>query len=41
MSPFELVYGTDVVFPTSLIVPVMRLFQEVLSNLNDSMVPQI
>ena len=29
MSPFELVYGTDVVFPTSLIVPIMILLQEV------------
>ena len=27
MWPFELVYGTDVVFPTSLIVLVMRLLQ--------------
>jgi len=25
MLPFELVYGTDTVFPTSLAVPVMRL----------------
>jgi len=29
MSPFELIYGTDMVFPTSLVVPVMRLLQEV------------
>ena len=28
MSPFELVYGTDAIFPTSLTVPVMRLLQE-------------
>ena len=28
MSPFELVYGIDTVFPTSLAVPVMRLLQE-------------
>jgi len=28
MPPFELVYGTDTVFPTSLAVPVMRLLQE-------------
>ena len=28
MSPFQLVYGTEVVFPTSLGFPVMRYFQE-------------
>ena len=28
MSPFKLVYGTEVVFPASLGVPVMRYFQE-------------
>eukprot|EP00253_Pinus_taeda_P025421 PITA_25421 len=28
MSPFELVYGTDTVFPTSLAVPVVKLHQE-------------
>eukprot|EP00253_Pinus_taeda_P015322 PITA_15322 len=28
MSPFELVYGTDTVFPTSLAVPVVILLQE-------------
>ena len=28
MSPFQLVYGTEVVFPASLGVPVMRYFQE-------------
>jgi len=28
MSPFELVYGIDTVFPTSLTVLVMRLLQE-------------
>jgi len=28
MSPFELVYVTDTVFPSSLAVPVMRLLQE-------------
>eukprot|EP00253_Pinus_taeda_P028811 PITA_28811 len=27
MSPFELVYGTDTVFPTSLAVPVVKLLQ--------------
>ena len=28
MSPFQLVYGTEVLFPASLGVPVMRYFQE-------------
>ena len=28
MSPFQLVYGAEVVFPTSLGVPVMKLLQE-------------
>eukprot|EP00253_Pinus_taeda_P019646 PITA_19646 len=28
MSPFELVYGVDTVFPTSLAVPVVKLLQE-------------
>eukprot|EP00253_Pinus_taeda_P023559 PITA_23559 len=28
MSPFELVYGVDMVFPTSLAVPVVKLLQE-------------
>eukprot|EP00253_Pinus_taeda_P028011 PITA_28011 len=28
MSPFELVYGTDTVFPTSLVVSVVKLLQE-------------
>lgn len=28
MSPFELVYGVDIVFPTSLAAPVVRLLQE-------------
>eukprot|EP00253_Pinus_taeda_P010403 PITA_10403 len=28
MSPFELVYGVDAMFPTSLSVPVAKLFQE-------------
>ena len=27
-SPFQLVYGTDVVFPASLAMPVMRYIQE-------------
>eukprot|EP00253_Pinus_taeda_P018409 PITA_18409 len=28
MSPFELVHGVDTVFPTSLVVPVVKLLQE-------------
>ena len=28
MSPFELVYGVDTVFPASLAAPVVRLLQE-------------
>ena len=28
MSPFELVYGVDMVFPLSLAVPVIKLLQE-------------
>ena len=28
MSPFELVYGVDTIFPTSLAAPVIRLLQE-------------
>ena len=28
MSPFQLVYGTEVIFPPSLGVPVMKNFQE-------------
>ena len=36
MSPFELVYGTDSVFPTSLMVTVMRLLQEVASEQDDN-----
>eukprot|EP00253_Pinus_taeda_P018507 PITA_18507 len=36
MSPFELVYGTNTVFPTSLVVPVMRLLQEAGSEEDDS-----
>jgi len=27
-SPFELVYGTDVIFPVSLGVPIMKLLQD-------------
>eukprot|EP00253_Pinus_taeda_P028315 PITA_28315 len=35
MSPFELVYGMDTVFPTSLAVPVMSLLQEAGSEEDD------
>lgn len=35
MYPYQLVYGMDVVFPTSLGVPVMKLLQEVQSQEND------
>ena len=35
MSPYQLVYGTDATFPTSLGVPVMKLIQEVQSEDND------
>ena len=28
MSPFELVYGVDTVFPTSLAAPIVKLLQE-------------
>jgi hypothetical protein len=36
MSPYQLVYGIEVVFPTSLGVPVMKLLQEVQAEPNDS-----
>lgn len=35
MSPFELVYGIDTVFPASLVVLVMRLLQEACSEEDD------
>jgi len=35
MSPFQLVYGVDMVFPTSLAVPMMKILQEVDSEPND------
>ena len=34
MSPFQLVYGTEVIFPASLGVPVMKYFQEQQDELN-------
>jgi transposase InsO family protein len=36
MSPYQLVYGTEVVFPTSLGVPVMKLLQDIQAEPNDS-----
>ena len=33
MSPFQLVYGTEAIFPTSLGVPVIKLVQEVQSEI--------
>jgi hypothetical protein len=36
MSPYQLVYGTEEVFPTSLGVPVMKLLQEMQAEPNDS-----
>lgn len=35
MSPFQLVYGVDAVFPTSLGVPVLKLLQELDVESND------
>ena len=35
MSPFQLVYGTNAIFPTSLGVPVMKLIQELQTEDND------
>ena len=35
MYPYQLVYGTDAIFPTSLGVPVMKLIQEVQSEDDD------
>ena len=37
MSPYQLVYGADAFFPTSLGVPVMKLIQEVQSEEDDMM----
>jgi hypothetical protein len=36
MSPYQLVYGTEAVFPTSLGVPVMKILQEMQAEPNDS-----
>ena len=35
MSPFQLVYGTDAIFPNSLGVPVMKLIQELQTEEDD------
>ena len=35
MSPFQLMYGTDAIFPTNLGVPVMKLIQEFQTENND------
>lgn len=35
MSPYQLVYGMDVVFPYSLGVPVMKIIQELQVEPND------
>ena len=34
-SPFQLVYGTDVVFPVQLVTPIMKFFQEVEEEIDD------
>jgi hypothetical protein len=34
-SPFQLVYGTEVVFPSQLVVPVAKFFQDYLEEPND------
>jgi hypothetical protein len=36
MSPYQVVYGTKEVFPTSLGIPVMKLLQDVQAEPNDS-----
>ena len=40
MSPYQLVYGTEAVFPTSLGVPVIKLVQEIQTE-EESMVRRI
>lgn len=34
MSPFQLVYGIDTIFPSSLAIPVMKILQELDSETN-------
>ena len=36
MSPYQLVYGTEAIFPTSLGVPVMKLLQDMQAEPNDA-----
>ena len=38
MSPYQLVYGIDAIFPTSIGVPIMNLIQEVQSEDNDMII---
>jgi len=38
MSPYQLVYGIDVVFPTSLRIPVLKLLHEVEVEPNDTQI---
>ena len=38
MSPYQLMYGTNAIFPTSLGVPVMKLIQEAQSEDNDMII---
>ena len=40
MSPYQLFYGTEVVFPTSLGIPVIKLVQEIQTE-EDSMIRRI
>eukprot|EP00253_Pinus_taeda_P015067 PITA_15067 len=35
MSPFQLVYGIDIIFPSPLVVPVMKILQELDNETND------
>ena len=35
LSPFQIVYGVDTIFPSSLAVPIMKLLQEAGSEEND------
>ena len=35
MSPFQLIYGIDVVFPINLALPMMKLMQDTEEELND------
>lgn len=35
MSPFQLVYGVDTIFPSSFVVPVMKILKELDSETND------